>query len=116
MLIRRGKRVADYLRGDCLAVYVLPDLRWNKIASSARVDVERHLNFARNLRIDTQVIDGRSIAPALVDFARKRRVTQIYMGRTKSAGRMHVMRTGTVHKVATLARDMQVVIVSERKR
>src|SRR5439155_27019672 len=41
-LIRRGRRVADYLRAECLAVYVskTPDLR--DLAAAERENLERH--------------------------------------------------------------------------
>ncbi len=116
ILIRRGKRVADYLYGDCFAAYVLPDLDWSKLSPENREAVENHLSFARNLRIDTQVLAGRDVALALVEFARARGVTQIYMGRSSASSGLRFLRSSKVHRVVRLARDMQVVIVSERHR
>jgi len=116
MLIRRGKRVADYLQGDCFAAYVLPDSDWDKVSPESRDAVEKHLSFARNLRIDTHVLPGRDVAQTLVDFARARGVTQIYMGRGPSSGGLRLLHNSKVHRVVRLARDMQVVIVSERRR
>ena len=40
--------MADYLQADCLAVHVAADL-------DGREAVERHMSFARNLRIETHV-------------------------------------------------------------
>ena len=53
-LIRRGRRVADYLRADCLAVYVskVPGLR--NLTDAERDSLERQLNFARGLQITTR--------------------------------------------------------------
>ncbi len=116
MLIRRGKRVADYLHGDCYAAYVLPESDWGKLSAEHHEAIENHLSFARNLRIETIVLTGKDVAQALVDFARKRGVTQIYMGRGSSSGRLRFLRDSKVHRVVRLARDMQVVIVSERRR
>jgi two-component system sensor histidine kinase KdpD len=116
MLIRRGKRVADYLHGDCFAAYILPDLDWNKLSPENREAIEKHLRFARNLRIDTHLLSGRDVAQTLVEFARAQGITQIYMGRSYSAAGLPLLRKSTVHRVARLARDMQVVIVSERHR
>ncbi len=116
MLIRRGKRVADYLYGDCFAAYVLPDLNWSKLPPENREAIERHLSFAQNLRIDTVVLAGRDVAQALVEFARTRGVTQIYMGRSSSSGGLRFQRNSKVHRVVRLARDMQVVIVADRRR
>src|SRR5579871_1405652 len=62
MLIRRGKRVADYLHADCFAVSVQPEN--GRPADEPRV-VERHLNFARDLHIETRVLEGDDIARTL---------------------------------------------------
>jgi len=116
MLIRRGKRVADYLHGDCFAAYVLADLDWNRLSPENHEATEKHLSFARNLRIDTHLLSGRDVAQTLVEFARAQGITQIYMGRSYSAAGLPLLRNSTVHRVVRLARDMQVVIVSERHR
>ena len=48
MLIRRGRRMADYLDADCFAVWVSGR---KKMADSERVQrtIEKHLNFARKI-------------------------------------------------------------------
>ena len=61
ILIRRGKRVADYLHAECLAVHVGED-------SADREAVERHMTFARNLRIETHVIPGRDVPGAVAEL------------------------------------------------
>src|ERR1039458_3051687 len=66
ILIRRGKRMADYLQADCLAVHV------SGPAGREREAVERHMSFARNLRIDTHVVDGPDVAAAITGIARSR--------------------------------------------
>src|SRR5271166_4341575 len=49
MLIRRGKRVADYLHADCFAVAISREPDLHDLPPHDREMVERHLNFARNL-------------------------------------------------------------------
>ena len=66
ILIRRGKRMADYLQADCIAVHV------SGPAGPEREAVERHMSFARNLRIDTHVVEGPDVAAAIAGFARSR--------------------------------------------
>src|SRR5271155_3715406 len=58
MLIRRGKRVADYLHADCFAVAVSRDIDLQDMPAPDRESIERHLNFARNLHIETRVLQG----------------------------------------------------------
>ena len=69
ILIRRGKRMADYLQADCIAVHV------SGPAGREREAVERHMSFARNLRIETHVVDGPGVAAAIAGFARDQRIT-----------------------------------------
>src|SRR5262249_6548912 len=65
-LIRRGRRVADYLRADCLAVYVSSAPNFGNVTADEREHVERHLNFARGLQIETRVLEGRDVADTVV--------------------------------------------------
>jgi len=108
-LIRRGKRMADYLRADCLAVHVAP-------AQGGDETVERHMTFARNLRIQTYVLQGEDVPRAIAEFARAHRVTQIFMGR--SGARPWWKRFGEtiVQQVVRQARDIQITIVAQRRR
>ncbi len=115
MLIRRGKRVANYLHGDCVAVFVLPNGDWGRIPASSREAMEKHLNFARNLRIETHILNGKDIPETLIEFARSRQATQIFMGRGTSKGVIPLLLGTTVHRVVRQARDMQITIVADPK-
>lgn len=116
MLIRRGKRLADYLRAECVALYIAPDCSWGHLPQADREAVEKHLNFARNMRIETQILEGHDFARTLVDFARERRATQIYMGRRRPKGLASLTSRSKLHRVVRLARDMEIIIVAERRR
>ncbi len=76
MLIRRGKRVADYLHAECFAVAVSREIDLHDMPARDREMVERHLNFARNLHIETRVLQGHDVAKTLVEFAHLNGVTQ----------------------------------------
>ena len=109
VLIRRGKRVADYLQADCLAIHVI-------MPGEDRDAVERHLSFARNLRIETHVVDGPEIPRAISDFARQEHITQIFMGRSAPRPWYRSLRETVVQAVAAHSRDTQVIIVASRRR
>ncbi|HEV2499181.1 MAG TPA: histidine kinase [Terriglobia bacterium] len=115
MLIRRGRRVADYLSADCFAVAVQPAAD-GRGGSAQRDALERHLNFARNLHIETRVVRVGPVAEALVDFARLHRVTQIFLARSQQGPYVPVLGRSLVQQVVRLARDMQVTIVAERRQ
>src|SRR5215468_2602943 len=113
MLIRRGKRVADYLGAGCFAIYVSNRTDLSDLSPERRETVEKHLNFARNLHIETRVLPGESPADTLVDFAHRHQVTQIFLTRSR---RSLLPATSLVSKVLRLAADIQVTIVAERKK
>jgi two-component system sensor histidine kinase KdpD len=116
MLIRRGRRVADYLQADCFAVFVHAEMDFNSLPAAKREAVERHLNFARNLHIETRVLQGVDIASTLSDFARLHGITQIFMVRPQYSPWEGFLGRNLIHRIVRHARDMQVTIVAERRR
>jgi len=115
-LIRRGKRVADYLKAECLAVCILHDGNLHQIPPGQREAVEKHMNFARNLHINPEVLRAEDVAQTLVDFARRHEVTQIFIARPQQKKWSMVLGRGLVEQVVRLAHDIQVTIVAERRR
>jgi len=115
MLIRRGKRVADFLRVDCFAVAVRREVDPRDIPAERREALERHLRFARNLHIETRTLVGDDVAATLVEFARRQRVTQIFLARPQAGPQLPFFGRDLVQQVVRLASDMQVTIVAERR-
>jgi two-component system sensor histidine kinase KdpD len=116
-LIRRGRRVADYLKGDCFAVSVVPrppavDAQG---APGSRA-VAEHLDFARRLHIETRTLVADDEAHALVAFARANAVTQVFLPRPARRLLSLLSRRHTTMRVVALAHDMQVTVAAERKR
>ena len=113
-LIRRGRRMADYLQADCVAVYVSKTADLRQLNDEERDRLQRHLNFAQALQIRTHVLEGEGMAESLVAFARQQNVTQIFIARQKE----HTLRTwfteGLVQQIVNLAHDMQVTVVADR--
>ncbi len=115
MLIRRGKRVADYLQADCFAVFIHAEIDFNALPASKREAVERHLSFARNLHIETRVLQGQDIATTLLDFARLHNITQLFMVRPQYSPWEGFIGRNLIHRIVRDAHDMQVTIVAERR-
>ena len=113
MLIRRAKRVGDFLNAECFAVAVQPSGELSHLPQIEREALERHLNFARNLHLVTRILDGTQIAPVLVDFARRNQATQIFVARPREWRPLFAR--NLVQRIVALAKDMQVVIVAGRE-
>jgi two-component system sensor histidine kinase KdpD len=115
-LIRRGRRVADYLMADCFATFVCPEGDLSRLQPDEREAVERHLNFARNLHIETRVLAGQQTAETIVDFARRNSVTQILIGRPRrSRLPLPFARHQPAFRLIRSARGFQVTVVAGRQ-
>jgi two-component system sensor histidine kinase KdpD len=114
MLIRRGRRVADYLRAECFAVYISEAGDLRSLPDPEREAIERHLNFARNLRIETRILQGMDRARALVDFAHRERITQLFLIRPRGRYWRFLRARTVASEVLRAGRDLQVTIVADR--
>ncbi len=118
-LIRRAKRAADFFHAECWAVAVSPGPGLEALPEGARQALEKHLNFARNLHLETRLLEGSDAAAELVRFARDRGVTQIYLSREHPSNSLPfghaLLRQDFIREVVRLARDVEVTIVAERK-
>jgi two-component system sensor histidine kinase KdpD len=95
-------------------VYVSKSEDFGNLTPETRESLERHLNFARALRIETRVLQGTDTAEAIVAFARLNGVTQIYVTRERSSALQAWFASAFVQRIVKLARDMQVTVVADR--
>jgi len=114
MLIRRGRRMADYLDADCFAVWVAGQKQRGNGRRSADT-MERHLNFARNLHIETRVLEGENVAERILDFARRNQITQILAARPKILPWDHLRNHDPVLRIVQIATDIRVIVVADRR-
>ena len=116
MLLRRARRVADHLQAVCIAVYVHSKDESSAVHAEDRPTVDRHLRFAENLHIPAQVIHGKDRAQALVEYARKEGVTQLFLTRGPRTRRRWFLGLDFADQVLQLASEMEVAVVAERSR
>jgi two-component system sensor histidine kinase KdpD len=114
-LIRRARRVADYLQAACFAVCVLPGPTIDSLPPDRRREIERHLDFARRLHIETRILEGEDEAQALSAFAHTNAVTQIFLAKPPRGALPFSQARRLVMKVVRLAQDTQVTVVAERR-
>lgn len=115
MLIRRAKRIGDFLGAECFAVAVDPSGDLSGLPATEREALERHLNFARGLHIETRILEGDDVAAAVVEFARRNQVTQIFVTRPQGRNWLPGRSREPIRRIVEIAKDMQIVIVSDRE-
>lgn len=115
MVIRRAKRVSDFLGAECFAVAVQASGDLSGLPAADRQAVQQHLNFARNLHIETRILEGDDVAVTLVDFARRNQVTQIFLTRPRQKAWWPGFSRDPAQRIIGLAKDMLIVIVSDRE-
>ncbi len=116
MLVRRGRRMADYLGAECFAICVLSRREGRRVAGNIEA-IEKHLNFARNLHIETRTLEGDDPAAAIVDFARRNQITQILVGRPQKRSLVsRLLGTDLVLRIVREAKDTRVTVVAQRRR
>lgn len=115
VLIRRGRRMADYLNADCFAVSVVPPSENQQLRPEALGAIEKHLNFARTLHIDTRAIEDSDAAQSILDFARRNQITQILLSRSESGWWDRLCGTDFVLRIVRGAKDVRVIIMAERR-
>ena len=116
MLIRRGRRVADYLHADCIALFVHRTPHVTELPAEERHTLEKHLRFARSLQMETRVVAGIDIARTVVEFARSHQVTQVFVAPSRGGLRERLLGRNFVENIVRLAEDLQVTVVADRSR
>ena len=122
MLLRRARRMADYLRADCLAVHIAGRAEEEPAATpvgSPTDGIGPILNFARNLHIETRVIhggdsDNAGVARSLVEFARINQITQILLARPRYTSPTLFPGRNLIHQIVRQAQDMEVLVIARR--
>ena len=97
-----------------MAVYVSRTADLSHLSVAERESVERQLNFASGLQIETRILQGNDVPETLVNFARLHGVTQIFVLREKPTAIRSWFASALVQRIVNLARDMQVTVVADR--
>jgi two-component system, OmpR family, sensor histidine kinase KdpD len=116
MLIRRGRRVADYLHADCTALFVHQTPELSQLPAEERQAIEKHFRFARSLQIETRILRGSDIAKTVVEFARHNQITQIFAAHTQIGLLERLRRKNFTEDIVRLGQDLQVTVVADRSR
>ena len=82
-VVRAGRRLADSLRAEWIAVYVeTPALQ--RLPEAERARILRALRLAQALGAETATLPGQNVGEALLQFAAERNAAKIVLGRART--------------------------------
>jgi two-component system sensor histidine kinase KdpD len=117
-LLRMGSRIAGRLAGDWFAVYVeTPREEMGRIKPEDYAALQENIRFAEDLGAKVVKLKARSVADALINFARREGITNVVFGQT-SRSRWDILLHGSIiNRFLDEVRDaaVQVVPLEERK-
>jgi two-component system sensor histidine kinase KdpD len=109
-ILESGRRNADRFHGDLLVSYV----RQADLSSQDQASLDTNLGIARELGASIHVLDGRDPVRALIEFAKKEGVTQIFIGHSQRRGWRHRLRGNPVDRLIDLAEGIDVRVFPQR--
>lgn len=108
-VIRTAKRVAAALDAPWLAVSIeQPGTVDNPAAAQQIAD---HLRLAERLGAETVTLTGTGVAGTILDYARTRNVTKIFVGKTRTPRWRRWLRTGVVEELLDGSGDIDVYLI-----
>lgn len=109
-VIRTARRMATALGGEWLAVAV--DRPTSAAPPEAvREQVARHLRLAERLGAETVTITGQNVAETILDYARRRNVTKIVIGKTGERRWKRLLFGSVVDQLLEHSGDIDVYVI-----
>lgn len=111
-LLRVGSRIAGRLASDWYAVYVeTPVEEMGRIKPADYAALQENIRFAQDLGARVVKLKAKSVADALIDFARREGITHVVFGQT-SRSRWDILLHGSViNRFLSEVRDATVQVV-----
>jgi two-component system, OmpR family, sensor histidine kinase KdpD len=111
-MLESGRRNADRFHGELLAVYV----RQPNLSPEDQAALEGHLELAKELGAEVNVLDEPNPTEAILRFAREHRATQIFVGHS-SRGRWQDLLGGSpLDRLIQATEDMDLRIFPHPRR
>jgi two-component system, OmpR family, sensor histidine kinase KdpD len=106
MMIGAAKRTVDRFHGELLVLYV----RQAGLGEADRAALERHLQLATQAGASIEVMDSLDPVRSILDVARRRGVTQIFIGHSARGGWRDRLFGGPVDRLIALADGIDVSV------
>jgi two-component system sensor histidine kinase KdpD len=103
-MIASGKRNAERFHGELIAAHV----RQGRLDEPARAALERNLEMAREAGAHVEILEGDDPIEAILEFARERGITQIFIGHGLDSQWWHRWTGGPVGRLIRGAQGIDV--------
>lgn len=105
-MLESGRRNADRFQGEFYVVYVQERGR----STHDQETLQKNLDYASQLGAQIEVLTGFDTAETILDFARQKGVTQIFIGHSKARGRFSPFWNNLVDRLISSAEGIDVVV------
>jgi two-component system sensor histidine kinase KdpD len=116
-LIRRAWRVAKRLNAGLVVVYVKRTRKRGSNGSGNREEEDQRVralrDLSRTLGADFIEVGAPDAVQAIVEVAKERKVSQVFIGRPRSATPLRGIRNTLVYRIMSELKDVDVHIISE---
>lgn len=106
LMIQRAKRQADRFHGELYVAYVEQD----SLSTPDREMLQRNLGEARNVQAQVEILHGEDPIAAILRFAEKNGITQIFVGHSQRNGWLDRLRPNPVERLILEADGIDVRI------
>jgi two-component system sensor histidine kinase KdpD len=111
-ILRSGSRIAGRLASDWFAVYVeTPKEEPGRIDPNDYAVLQENIKFARELGATVVKLKGRSIADALIDFARQEGITHVVFGQSARSRWDIILHGSVINRFLRDVREASVHVV-----
>ena len=108
-LIRRSRRMAAAFGAQWIACYV--DTTGSFRRAGDRERLAEHLALAESLGAEVQTLQGEDTVDVLIDYALKRNVSRIVIGKNADSGVRRLFRQGVAERLIRKSGDIDVYVV-----
>ena len=95
LMIQRGRRQADRFRGEWYVVHV----RQQGLSGAEQALLEQHLELAREAGARVEILGGSDRVRAILEFARKHGITQLFVGHSGDRGWLARLRSNLLERL-----------------
>lgn len=106
-LIRRGWRMGQRMHGEVIAVYVED----GPLGDKEKKILEDDFKLAEKLGVETITLKG-ELAPTLIDYAKKRNVTQIILGHPERSRLQEIMKASVLSELVRALKTVDILVVA----